>query len=355
MSHASPLTRQWILLRLLSARHFGATVQALAVEMQVNEKTIRRDLAAFVTAGFPLDETVLKHGCKAWKIKSDGPHPEMSFAFDEALSLYLGRRFLEPLAGTLLWEAAQRAFKKIRACLGKTALDYLEKMAGNLHHTAIGASDYSQKAQLLDDLMLAIEDRRATLIGYQSARATESVTYDVHPYGLTYHRGSLYMVAFSRDHDTVRHFKLDRIDDVRLTEFPFHKPDDFDLAHHMAGSFGVFHGDGDVTVKVRFVPVVARYVQESKWHASQQLSKQKDGSLLAEFHLSATDEIKHWVLSFGNQAEIIEPESLRQEVIAELQGLLRRYGDKPAPSDSSQTAQSLKTSEKKTSKEFVSE
>jgi hypothetical protein len=41
-----------------------------------------------------------------------------------------------------------------------------------------------------------------------------------------------------------------------------------------------------------------RYVQESNWHASQQLTPQNDGSLIAEFQLSGIEEIKSWVLSF---------------------------------------------------------
>jgi hypothetical protein len=55
MTEVSPLIRQWILLRTLCAQHYGVTVKELASEMDVNEKTIRRDLEAFQTAGFPLN------------------------------------------------------------------------------------------------------------------------------------------------------------------------------------------------------------------------------------------------------------------------------------------------------------
>ncbi len=331
MLHDSPLTRQWILLKTLSARHFGISVLELAAELQVGEKTIRRDLQALIAVGFPLEESIGEHGRKAWKIKTS-IQPDLTFAFDEALALYLGRRFLEPLAGTLIWDAAQRSFRKIRACLGKPALAYLDKMARNLHQTAIGVSDYSSKGDLLDHLMQGIEDCHATHIVYQSQRSTEAVTYEIHPYGLACHRGSLYLVAYSRDHDEVRHFKLDRIDEVAVSQFPFQKPEKFNLAQHLANSFGVFHtNDGaEVNVKVWFLPAVARYIQESTWHPSQRLAKQKDGSLLAEFHLSNTDEIKRWIMSFGLNAEALEPAQLRAEIAHELLLLLNRYKSAPA-------------------------
>ncbi len=317
MPSDSPLVRQWILLRTLCARRYGSTVKELAEEMDVSEKTIRRDLDTFLTAGFPLEETVGDFGRKSWIISQAKHQPDIGFTFDEAIALYLGRHFLEPLAGTLFWEAAQRAFRKIRAVLGKEALKYLDNFGTMFHQTMVGTSDYSKKANLIDELMVGIEDRKAVFITYQSLRATEPVTYDVYPYGLTYHRGSLYLIGCSPQHEEIRHWKVDRIENAEVTKFLFTLPEDFNLHEHLATSFGVYHGNGEVHVKVRFSPAVARYVQESSWHKSQKLSKQKDGGVVAEFDLNSTEEIKSWILGFGRHAVVLQPESLRQEMAEE--------------------------------------
>jgi len=66
-------------------------------------------------------------------------------------------------------------------------------------------------------------------------------------------------------------------------------------------------------------------VQESKWHDSQKLAQQKDGSVLAEFQLSDTEEIKRWIMSFGKHAVVLEPEELREEIKEELGFLFREY------------------------------
>jgi len=107
----------------------------------------------------------------------------------------------------------------------------------------------------------------------------------------------------------------------------FQRPEDFDLAQHLAKSFGVFHGDGDGDVKivVQFSPRVARYVSESHWHESQKLTPQKDGGVVAEFQLSDTEEIKRWIMSFGQHAVVQEPESLKEEIVLELNLLLAAY------------------------------
>ena len=115
MSEQSSLLRQWVLLRTLSARHAGASVKELAEELAVCEKTVRRDLDTFQQAGFPVEETVGQHGLKRWRLDPAKTQPGLSFAFDEAVALYLGRRFLDPLAGTVFWDAAQRTFHNPRA------------------------------------------------------------------------------------------------------------------------------------------------------------------------------------------------------------------------------------------------
>jgi len=328
MADQAALLRQWLLLKTLSARRLGVTLKELAAEMQVCEKTIRRDVETFMAAGFPVTETTVEFGRKKWHLDVDKFTPDMTFAFDEAMAFYLGRHLLEPLAGTPFWEAAQRGFKKIRASLGETALRYVEKFGDSFRQTSLGRHDYSGKAEIIDQLMLGIEDCRAVFITYQSMRATEPVTYDVYPYGLAYHRGSLYLVGRNPQREQVCHWKVDRIEKARVEEFRFQRPDGFDLEKHLAGSFGIYHsyGEAEVRIQVRFSPAVARYVQESQWHASQKLTKQRDGSLLADFCLDDTAEIKSWIMSFGRNAVVLEPEKLRSEITAELQLLLKSYG-----------------------------
>ena len=64
-------------------------------------------------------------------------------------------------------------------------------------------------------------------------------------------------------------------------------PHEFDLAEWLEHSLGVFRsGSKEMqTIRIHFARDVARYVQESRWHGSQKLTPQPDGSLIAEFSL----------------------------------------------------------------------
>lgn len=325
MSDATTLLRQWTLLKTLSARRYGAALKDLASELEVSTRTIRRDLEMISRMGFPLKEEVGDFGRKMWRLENDAGEA-LGFNLTEAVSLYLGRRFLEPLAGTLFWEGAQSAFRKIRARLGETALDYLETIADAFHQTSTGFSDYSQKADLIDSLMIGIEDKRITHIDYRSVRLTEAATYKLHPFGIVYHEGSLYLVAFVPKYNEIRHFKIDRMRDAEVQSESFKRPESFNLGTYLAESFGLHRSETPpARVRVRFVDWAARYVAESKWHSSQQLIEQPDGSLIAEFELRETYELKRWLLSFGNTAVVLEPDSLIEEITRDLRSTLELY------------------------------
>jgi predicted DNA-binding transcriptional regulator YafY len=314
------LIRQWRLLRILGARHFGVTLREMARETGVTEKTIGRDLAMFGELGFPLEEIVGEHGRKTWKLTAGWGQPPLAFTFDEVVVLYLGRRFLEPLAGTQFWQAANSAMRKIRATLSKPALEYIERFPQVFHCTTAGFGNYASKAEIIDDLTMAIEDRKAVHVTYQSQQATEPATRDVYPYCLVRNNaGALYLFAFSPEHDRINHYKVDRIESVEISSIIFQRPRDFDIEAHLAGSFGIYNGSNNINVVVKFAPSAARYVSESRRHSSQVLTAQHDGSLLARFTLSSTVEFKSWVQSFGASAVVLEPAELRAEIVQELE------------------------------------
>lgn len=326
MRDESGLRRQWSLLTALSSARYGLSLKQMAAELGVTERTIRRDLDVFRSVGFPLEEDVGEFGRKTWRVGPGRDRPPLAFTFDEAVALYLGRRLLEPLAGTFFWEASRNAFQKVRAALGRDVLEYLDGFAGAFLQTGAGVGDYAAKAGLIDEVMVAVEDGKEARLLYRSEGEAEPSHRDVHPYGVVYHRGALYLVAMDTTRGRVKHYKVDRIEEVEVGSAKFARPEGFDLAAHMASAFGVYRSGEPTEVKVRFAPAAARYIREAKRHGSQRLTPLPDGGVLAEFTVSGTEEIKRWLFGFGAKAEVLEPEALRRKVVEELQAVLAAYG-----------------------------
>ena len=81
-----------------------------------------------------------------------------------------------PLADLAMqFEVSDRSIRRGLAVL-QTASSAIQEFVGDRGV----ASDYSKRAEMIDQLMLAIEDRLISLVDYQSDQATEPVEQEVY-------------------------------------------------------------------------------------------------------------------------------------------------------------------------------
>jgi predicted DNA-binding transcriptional regulator YafY len=76
---------------------------------------------------------------------------------------------------------------------------------------------------------------------------------------------------------------------------------------------------------VAFGPEAALYVRERTWSQDQAVEDQADGGLTLAFTATSRPEVLSWVLSFGHQARLLEPEDLADQVQRELSETLKAY------------------------------
>lgn len=323
MSASSPLLRQWQLLQLLSRSQQGVGVVELAEWMQLSVRSVRRDLRLLQTAGFAVEEIVGYRGAKKWRMPPLGNVPP--FQLTELLSLYVAGQFLEPLAGTPFWTGLQTVLDRVRTALGESAIRYLAELARTLHVVRFGAGNYSQRHDLISELMQAISAQQRVELLYRSAQDTQPAPRVVDPTTFLWHFGSLYLLAWTPRHEQMRTYKVDRIVSLQPLGPAAPRAVPFDPADWLKDSFGIIRNPNArvATVRIWFAADRARYVSEGWWHHSQQLEPQADGSLIAEFRLADWSELLAWVLSFGRSAKIIAPAELKEDFRALLTDLLK--------------------------------
>jgi predicted DNA-binding transcriptional regulator YafY len=71
---------------------------------------------------------------------------------------------------------------------------------------------------------------------------------------------------------------------------------------------------------------VATRVAETRWHPSQVLEQEPDGSLLWRARVSGVLEIRSWILGWGPAATVLEPAELRAWVAEQHAAAAARYG-----------------------------
>jgi predicted DNA-binding transcriptional regulator YafY len=318
------LARQWRVIRAIEASPSGLTVAEIAKREETGIRTIYRDLEALQAAGFPLYTEKVERASRwafvdTYKFKIPAP-----FTLTELMSLYFYKDLVRVFKGTPFHDSIDSIFKKIQSTLPPQALRYLDKMQSVFHVGIKPYKDYGQFRNILNQVNQAAMDRRRVEMVYHSLQRKDKTLRKVDPYRVWFYDGTIYLIGLCHLREEVRMFVLDRIKAVTLTDERFTIPKDFNLDDFMRQSFRVMH-DELYTVKVRISPAWARWVGEKIWHESQKVKKNGDGSLELIFLVAGLDEIKRWVLSFGPECQVLEPEKLKDIVRKDLYRMMAQY------------------------------
>tara|TARA_R110002051_G_scaffold51784_1_gene98946 strand:+ start:349 stop:1347 length:999 start_codon:yes stop_codon:yes gene_type:complete len=127
-----------------------------------------------------------------------------------------------------------------------------------------------------------------------------------------------YLVARPSDGDGhMRRFRLDRIEAAEITSRSFARDPDFNLSGFAAQSFGSFHSDTEFGPVVwRFSPEAAATARQFVFHPNQEMTQEADGTLTVQFVASGQLEMAWHLYQWGEQVEVLAPDSLREMVAA---------------------------------------
>jgi predicted DNA-binding transcriptional regulator YafY len=323
MPRNAEVIRQWTILKDLEASR-RVTIDDLASRTGVTTRTIRRDLEALQTAGFPLyDET--HDGKKYWTLEQKAFRrlDDTGFTLAELSALYFSRTLVECLAGTPFQLDVRSAFDKLSAALTPGMRGFLDRMPLVMQAKPDpGAQATEPRTKEVALLVEATIQQRRVTMRYHSFSSNREKSYVLEPYRLLFGQGGLYVIGMVPEYGELRTFAVDRIEQVSLTEErfePLELPDDA-FAH----SLGVNQGTPE-KIEILIAPKLARYVRERIWHPSQTIADRPDDSILVTLNVVNDWALKSWVLGFGGLARVLSPEPLAAEISAELRAALDQY------------------------------
>src|SRR5262249_11159057 len=87
-------------------------------------------------------------------------------------------------------------------------------------------------------------------------------------------------------------------------------------------------------IVLRLAPRWRHYVQSHHWHDSQQCQVEANGGVLLRLRVRACPELIAWILSFGEEAEVVAPEDLQSVIPARLAAGASLYAPHPAERES---------------------
>jgi len=292
----------------------------LAKELEVSAKTISRDIDFMRDRMLlPIEYDASKHGY--YYSREVESLPTIDISEGELLALAIARKSLDHYKGTPFEKPLANAFNKIAASLPDTITANLSDLSETISFKQSGHSRIDE-----DLLNLAIKgamNRTTIEFDYKKPGNANPEKRTIDPYHVTNYQGKWYMLGRDHSRNAIRTFLLTRALNIRHTDQTFTPASDFSADDYLWNSFGIYSPSGDHHVKIKFSSKIAEYISENIWHTTQVATLQEDGSIILEFKLGCLIELSRWLISWGPQAEALEPTELRKLVRDQAQAVAK--------------------------------
>ena len=181
---------------------------------------------------------------------------------------------------------------------------------------------------LLEACRHAVRNRKRLHLHYRGAHRDEPTERIVRPYHLHNYRGEWHLIAWCELRGDFRQFFLGRVQtwDVLEPDRAFVRDGDFDIDAYLSKGLGLQHGTETVTIRARFTPYQARWIRERRYHSSQEIEEHSDGGLILTLRVAGMEEARRWLLSYGEEVEVLEPVELREQIAAQAKKIQEIYG-----------------------------
>jgi predicted DNA-binding transcriptional regulator YafY len=325
MARNAELIRQWEILREIDSATNGVAVARLASQLDVHQRTVRRDVEALCKAGFPLyDDKV--NGTTMWKLRARPFRAleDTGLGLTELCALYFCRTMVMGLGGGAFQDDVDRALDKIERALPTSCRQFLDRLPTLVKAKATGRKKHDERKarEFLARAADAALNRRRALMTYFSSSSRRVKEYTIEPIRVAYADGGIYLTAWVPEYCEVRTFALERIRTLQLLDERF-EPRALPL-EPFANSLGVHSGTPE-HIEIEFDARVADYVREREWHRSMSIEDLPDGFLLARLTVCDDRPLRRWIHSFGSAARVVAPARLAQAIFEEIEDARDRY------------------------------
>jgi predicted DNA-binding transcriptional regulator YafY len=316
------------LARRMAASAEGLTLDDVSREMGVNRRTAER-LRDSVIRVFPQTEEVPDWPNKRWRIRGGLSAFEQAPATEELIELTRAAQGLRATGEPGRAAALESLERKLKSAMRSTTLNRLAPDLEALVRAETIAVQAGPRPSADEAVLTRI--RHAILAGQPlaftySRPGADARRRTVAPCGVMFGRAN-YLVAADRESGRIQTFRLDRMSAVKAEEGVATPPADFDLQMFASQSFGIYQDEiEDVVLHVR--PDGAAEARAWRWHPTQAIEDQADGSVLVRFRASGMRELAWHLFTWGEQVTILAPQRLKAVMADELAAAQRALATK---------------------------
>ncbi len=248
----------------------------------------------------------------------------------ELAVLQMCQAFAKHLLGHQQFSEAEIAIHKSKALLPSPA----STLSDHFGAMRFGTIDYSPYHDSMRSLIEAMQKSKVCQVSYQAIMEDNPKELHIKPLKMFSHKDTVYLHArlakkpgqpyVEPDFDPL--LAIHRMKKVEMTERDFEFPADYNFEKFFNRHFGVMK-EKAFTVEAMFSGWSARYVAERVWSPDQKIESLDQEKIKVTFTASSSPEVISWILSYGEEAELLKPQWLVKEIAEKIDWMHDTYAE----------------------------
>lgn len=299
-----------VLIHLQSKRL--VTAQELSDRFEVSLRTIYRDIETLINAGVPI---IAEVGV-GYSMMEGYRLPPVMFTQEEAIAFLIAEKIVDKYADSNNSKHFQSALFKVKSVLRSTDKKIAEEMDNSISIIK-SAKQNAFADKNLPLIMRSLTDKEALQITYTAFDPKPTASQIIEPIGIINENGIWNTIAYSNETKEYRHFRIDRIAQIKLIGKPF-------LRKHLTLKEYI---DSQRSQEIIYQPTikvkkeVAHFIEEQKYKYGFVSEKENGNSIEMEFKTNCLQTFSRWFLTIADNAKIVEPQELKilfKQVVARI-------------------------------------
>ncbi len=184
----------------------------------------------------------------------------------------------------------------------------------------------AQGQQWLDEVYASIRHRRVMMINYRPFDKPPT-NHIMSPFFIKEYNNRWYVIGYEHSMKKVINISLDRFENLKPSLQPYvdHAGVDHDQMYRHIYGITILEEALPIIIRLRAIPLLARYLHTNPIHESQQVVCETDEYTEFTLFVIQNYEIRHKLLSYGADIEVIEPASFREDMATQAKKTMAWY------------------------------
>ncbi|MCW3790199.1 WYL domain-containing protein [Paenibacillus sp. LS1] len=298
------------------------TAKQMSEKLEINIRTVYRYIDALCTSGVPIISDTGHNG--GYSLLNQHIKAPLLFDIEEKKALLQAAVFAKE-AGYPLSEALDNATSKLKMYSNEEQENTLRRHLAGFN--VINRMGDPSVQPILAELEQAVANCCSVEIDYRTSGEEQPKNRVIDPYGMVHWNNKWYTIAFCHLRHEFRSFRADRILRIKRTPLRFERSEAFSAREYFMQNLLP-----DVTGKEGLISLVIEGRSEAlddlglHWFMGHYLKERTPNQAIFLFEEESIDTyVPYFLLSYGKSIQVIEPQRLKDRLVAVVSELMEYY------------------------------